>query len=313
MVVAAHLCELCGSADATVRLDRARDYITGETFQVRQCARCGLAATAPRPSSMERYYPPAYRRYTGAAARTLRLLYAMKVGGWARRFPRPGRVLEVGCGAGWMLGALRDRGWRVLGSERTIDGAAAAAAANQIPVFVGDLDALGSSARFDVVILFQALEHLAHPIAMLRRSADRLAAGGVVVVAVPNSASWQARLFGRSWFHLDVPRHQHHFSPTTLRAACERVGLRVMRTRYVSLEHDPYGWVQSALNRMGFRQNLLTRMMMGMAVDDAGLATMALMLCAAGLLVVPALALSLCSWACGSGALVEMWAIKAPE
>jgi 2-polyprenyl-3-methyl-5-hydroxy-6-metoxy-1,4-benzoquinol methylase len=303
-------CPLCGSVGAPLMIDRATDYITGTEFSVRRCERCGLAATDPRPVSMDPYYPAAYRRYSGMTLRALRWLYAWRVRGWARRLARRGRALEIGCGDGWMLGALRDRGWRVLGSERTIDGARAAAATNGIPVFVGDLDSLGSSARFDLIILFQALEHLAEPMAMLRQSARLLDHGGVIVVAVPNVASWQARLFGRSWFHLDVPRHLHHFSPAALAAACEKAGLRVMRTRFVSFEHDPYGWVQSVLNRLGFKQNLLTRLLMGMGREDASIVTVAPMVALSALLVVPSVALSLCSWVAGSGAIMEMWAVR---
>jgi SAM-dependent methyltransferase len=309
MVDAGDACELCGCADGSIFVHGAVDYITGEEFHVRQCARCGLASTTPQPPSMNAYYPAAYRRYTGATLRILRLLYGSKVRAWMRRLPPRGRALEVGCGAGWMLRALRDRGWRVFGSERAIDGARAGAAANQIPVFVGDLDALGSSARFDLIILFQALEHLAAPIVTLQQSADLLAPGGAMVVAVPNFASWQARMFGPRWFHLDVPRHRHHFTPAVLAAAFEKVGLKVVRTRFISPEHDPYGWVQSMLNHLGFRQNHLTRLLMGMDDEAIGLASVP-MLVVGGLLIVPSVVVSLCSWVAGSGAIMEMWAVK---
>jgi 2-polyprenyl-3-methyl-5-hydroxy-6-metoxy-1,4-benzoquinol methylase len=304
-------CEVCGSVRGPLLIDHATDYITGAAFSVRRCDGCGLATTEPQPASMDPYYPAAYRRYSGITLRALRWLYGWRVRGWARRLSRRGRALEVGCGDGWMLGALRDRGGRVLGSERTIAGARSAAATNRIPVFVGDLDSLGSSAHFDLIILFQALEHLAEPMVTLRRSANLLERGGVMVVAVPNFASWQARLFGRSWFHLDVPRHRHHFSPAALASAFEKAGLKVMRTRFVSVEHDPYGWVQSVLNRVGFKQNLLTRLLMGMGREEVSLVTVVPMVALGALLVVPSVALSLCSWMAGSGAIVEMWAAKA--
>ena len=179
-------------------------------------------------------------------------------------------------------------------------------------MFVGDFDALGASARFDLIILFQVLEHLAEPLVTLRRSARLLERGGVMVVAVPNIASWQARLFGRSWFHLDVPRHLHHFSPAALACAFEKAGLTVVRTRFVSLEHDPYGWVQSVLNRIGFRQNLLTRLLMGMGREEVSIATVVPMVALSALLVIPSVALSVCSWVAGSGAIMEMWAAKTP-
>jgi hypothetical protein len=171
--------------------------------------------------------------------------------------------------------------------------------------------ALSPSARFDLIILFQVLEHLAEPLTTLRRSAELLEPGGMLVVAVPNLASWQARVFGRSWFHLDVPRHQHHFSPGALEYAIQQAGLRVVRTRFVSPEHDPYGWVQSLLNWMGFKQNLLTKFLMGMNRDQMTAPTIAAITAMSAVLLIPSVALSLCSWGAGSGAIVEMWAAKA--
>lgn len=310
LVLASYACELCGSTELTTALDPVEDYITKQAFRVQRCAGCGLATTAPMPGSMDVYYPAAYRRYGGATSFVLRQLYGMKVRGWLRRLPGQGRALEVGCGAGWMLRGLRDHGWQVYGNERTVTDARVAAQANQIPVFVGELDALSTRYGFDLLILFQALEHLRSPLEMLRRGATLLGPGGVMVLAVPNVASWQARWFGASWFHFDVPRHLYHFSPKTLASACERAGLRVTRTRFVSFEHEPYGWVQSTLNWMGFEQNLLTRMLMGMDRRGAGLMTLVPMLLLAGVLVVPSILLSLCSWSTGAGAIMEVWAVR---
>jgi len=269
---------------------------------------CVLGHTEPEPASLDRYYPPRYRQYGGLTLRALRALYGRRVGGWLRHLPSEGRAFEVGCGEGWMLRALRDRGWRVVGSERSAAGARAAADINGIPMFVGDLAALGDS-RFNLVILFQVLEHLSDPFSALRKGADLLAPGGIMVVAVPNAASVQARSFGRFWFHLDVPRHLQHFSPEALRRALQDVGLRVVRTSVVSPEHDPYGVLQSWLNWLGFRQNLLTKLLMGIA-DDVSVATLALMAAAAAALLLPSVIISLAGWMFGSGAILEMWAAK---
>lgn len=304
-------CELCGSAAHEHSVDLASDYITGARFSVRRCSCCGFGSTRPLPLSMDRYYPSRYRKYSGAALRALRTLYWLRVRRWARYQRRRGRALELGCGDGWMLGALRDRGWRVLGTERSMEGARSAAVLNRVPMFVGDFDALRSGPSFDLIILFQALEHLAEPFTTLKQGAELLDPGGAMVVAVPNFASWQARLFGSAWFHLDVPRHAHHFSPAAIGLAFEKVGLRVVRTRFRSFGHDPYGWIQSALNRLGFRQNLLTKWLMGMGGGEADRATVAAMLAIGGVLLVPSLVLAMCSWAAGSGAIMEVWAEKA--
>jgi hypothetical protein len=93
--------------------------------------------------------------------------------------------------------------------------------------------------------------------------------------------------------------------------AFERAGLRIFRTRFVSFEHDPYGWVQSSLNRLGFNQNLLTKWLMGMDTGAVSPVTLAAMFVVAGLLVVPSVVAALCSWAAGSGAIIEVWGAKA--
>ncbi len=56
------------------------------------------------------------------------------------------------------------------------------------------------------------LEHLERPAAALARIAHRVAPGGGLLLGVPNLDSWQARLGGGRWFHLDVPRHRTHFT-----------------------------------------------------------------------------------------------------
>ena len=304
-------CELCGAAGASVCLEEVADYITGVTFDIRRCCQCGLAWTDPPPSSVEDFYPSFYRKYKPRALWALRRLYTLRVRGWVRRLQGGHRALDVGCGDGWMLSAMRDSGWRVIGSEISISTARSAAEENQVAVFVGELDALHSSAQFDFVILFQVLEHVSEPFTVLRRCADLLSVDGAIVVAVPNFSSWQARLFGKSWLHLDVPRHQHHFSPKSLQYAMEKAGLKVLRTRFASLEHDPYGWVQSTLNNIGFKQNLLMKFLMGFREQGTSITTVAVMIGLSVVLVIPSLLLSIVSWAAGDGAIVEVWCVKA--
>jgi 2-polyprenyl-3-methyl-5-hydroxy-6-metoxy-1,4-benzoquinol methylase len=59
-----------------------------------------------------------------------------------------------------MLRALRQRGWAVVGNERTVQSTVFASTVNGLPVFVGQLDALKPLAQFDLIVLFQVLEHL---------------------------------------------------------------------------------------------------------------------------------------------------------
>ena len=304
-------CEVCRSPEQMPVLDGVCDYITGERFRVRRCASCEIAMTEPRPESVERFYPARYRCYAAPLLGALKTLYGWRARGWVKRLGASGVALEIGCGDGWMLRALREHGWRVLGNERSVESGVFAHSVNKLPLFVGDLDALRPVPSFDAIILFQVLEHLPDPLSTLLRCSRLLKPGGHVIVAVPNFSSWQARVFGRAWFHLDVPRHLYHFSPRSLSYALNRAGLDIVRTRFVSLEHDPYGWLQSFLNRLGFAPNLLTKVLMGIAGREASalqVATMAAVSAPVGIL---SLALAVGSWLARSGAIVEVWAVKA--
>lgn len=81
--------------------------------------------------------------------------------------------------------------------------------------------------------------------------------GGVLVVSIPNFDSWQSRLSGRWWFHLDVPFHLYHFSARNFGALLEREGFRIARLSHFSLEFGPFGVLQSLLNRVTASHNLL--------------------------------------------------------
>ena len=304
-------CRFCGSSNSELLLERVQDYSTGELFEVRRCTHCEVAFTFPQPERMDRFYPQDYRRFGPPTRLVLQFLYNFKARAWVRCLSAPGAALEIGVGPGWMLRALRKRGWRVVGNERNVQSSVAALPKEGLPVFVGGLDAVRSNAQFDLIILFQVLEHLENPLTVLRNCARLLAPRGVLVVAVPNLDSWQARLGGPFWFHLDVPRHLFHFTPASLSQTLEAAGFRVMTIGYSSPEHDPYGWIQSIQNWMGFRQNQLTRMLMG--IDAWGTSRLAslLLLAASALLLLPSVALAVLSWLAGAGALMEISAVKA--
>ena len=298
---------MCGAAGSPRVRGGVRDYITGERFRLAQCRRCGYALTDPVPLSLDRYYPPRYRRFNALAFFVLRRLYLRRVDRWAARLPKRGVALELGSGTGWMLRALRERGWQAVGSERSVE---AARAAGDVPMFVGDLDAIREAPLLDLVVMFHVLEHLADPLAALRAIARRLKPGGMLILGIPNIASWQARTMGSSWMHLDVPRHLAHFSPDAIEQALRASGLRLAHVDFRSFEHDPFGWVQSSLDRLGFEQGLLVKLLARMPDRRTGrLGTVAAVVLAIPL-GVAGLVLALASWPARAGAVMEVWAVR---
>ena len=296
--------EACTHPEAGLeRLLDARDPVTGDPFEIRRCAACGLTLTwpVPSPSELGRYYPDAYygkaseKRFAGPIEGLQRALYGSRVrlveqasGG------RPGRVLDVGCGRGFLLGAFRRRGWTVEGTELSAASSAHAREALGIPVHVGALESLRlPAASFDAVTLWHVLEHVADPASLLAEVGRLLRPGGALLVGVPNFASPEARATGAGWFHLDAPRHLVHFTPATLDRALTDAGFEAIGSRGLAPEYDVFSLVQSALNRMGLRQNALYDLLRGRAArlgTAGGLSAAASVLLAAplGILSVPA-------------------------
>lgn len=302
-------CPLCGCG-ARRLYARAPDHVTGEMFDVLRCPECTLAVTDPQPRDLDRFYPRLYRQFSPVVFRIVRFCYRLRVRSWIHAFGKAGRALEIGCGNGWMLAALVEHGWQVVGTERALAPAAQVKSRLDVPVYVGGLDAIREGARFDLVVLFQVLEHLTDPLGTLAECARRLKPGGNLVVAVPNLESWQARIFGALWLHLDVPRHLFHFSPNSLTRTLAQVGLCANRISFASWEHDPIGWLQSVLNHMGFSQNLLVRWLQGQNRESILSPTGIALIAAALMLAVPSVLLAVLSWAMGRGALMEVRAVK---
>jgi len=258
---------------AQTRLFRARDYISGDPFDLVLCRECGVAFTQPRPTpdTWSRYYPKDYygkagvSRFRGPIEWVQTQFYTARVGRIQQfNAGRPGGVLDVGCGRGFLLQEFRRRGWDVLGTEADETAAAHAQQVLQLPVKIGALETLNlPTASFDVVVLWHVLEHLSDPGATLVQVRELLRPGGVLLVGVPNFGSVEARLCRDKWFHLDVPRHLAHFSRDSLKETLERAGLSVCGRGLFAPEYDAFSLVQSLLNRVGLRYNYLYNLLRG--------------------------------------------------
>lgn len=301
------VCPICSSPDVVREVSDAKDYLTGETFGVAKCQGCDVVFTEMPPADMGKYYPSFYRRYSPLVLRILRQFYSLRVGAWVKG-RTPGKVLEIGCGDGYMLSEFQRRGWDVLGVERTEHDADVARKTSNVPVIHGDIASLSNQlGDFDMIVLFHSLEHFRSPVEVLTCCRQHLKAGGLLVVAVPNFASWQAGFCREKWLHLDVPRHLCHYTPRSLGALLGRMGFSNLSFQFVSFEHDPYGWLQSLLNMLGFPQGALTESLMKRSRISFRGTAMVLLSC---LLIGPACFLAVLSWVAGRGALMEVKATK---
>ncbi len=135
-----------------------------------------------------------------------------------------GRLLEVGCGRGDMLEVLAHLGWDAEGVDFDPQ-AAESARARGLRVRHGTLaNCRYDDATFDAVIMSHVIEHLHDPVGVVKECHRILKPGGRLVLLTPNTASWGHRIYGRSWLHLDPPRHLYLFNPDILPKLADGLG-----------------------------------------------------------------------------------------
>jgi 2-polyprenyl-3-methyl-5-hydroxy-6-metoxy-1,4-benzoquinol methylase len=148
----------------------------------------------------------------------------------ARHRP-PARLLDVGCAAGFALTALRERGYDVRGVElsRPMAELARRRIGDEAAVHCGVLEeSLFGGAKFDVITMFDVVEHVEDPVAFLATARRMLSPGGVVVFETQNVASRFARLMGVRWQHYKFQEHLWHFDPKTMRVLLAKAGLALV-------------------------------------------------------------------------------------
>lgn len=251
-----NVCALCGErAIATVC---TAGTIAGKQFSIGRCMRCGLDRSLPVLSDEELaiYYEP---RYYGRR----KLLFDTLINRTRVRYlvsllPKSATVIDVGCGSGSFLALLRQRtGVRVWGTELSSRKEANDNEIGMAVTYAPLWDAGFPEASSHAVTFWHTLEHMTDPTRTLRSAYRVLVPGGILMIEVPNMNSWQARVGGRHWFHLDVPRHTFHFTPATIRALLAKTGFTIIRIRYASFFYDVFGWAQTLLNVATRRQNVL--------------------------------------------------------
>lgn len=220
------VCPACGSARAYAY----RFAVNG--CPIRQCEDCGLGQADPNGFDPGSYYTAdyfngqhsdGYADYVGAEP-VLRKEFARTVA-FIRKFVPSGRLLDIGCAYGFFLQEARPY-YDVAGIELAAE-AAEHGRRNGLNVVTGVADAptLARLGQFDVITLFDVIEHLPEPDEVLALAARHLRPGGILVITTGDFASVAARVMGPKWRLMTPPQHLWFFTRDSIRAMGESVGL----------------------------------------------------------------------------------------
>ncbi len=208
-------------------------------YAYRRCAECrclfvagDLNASAVYAHYSESYYEsdaspsedrqgyPSYR----SARESFHKSFATRVD-IVRRYVSGGSLLEAGAAYGFFLKAAEPY-FEVAGIEVSAYAADVARCETGVPVAHGSVEHIDfTDQRFDVVVMWDVIEHLIRPLDALREIRRVLKPGGHLFVSTDDASHWLPRSLGLRWWGLAPPLHLCHFSKDALRAACRIAGL----------------------------------------------------------------------------------------
>jgi len=239
-------------------------YGTRDEFNYFQCSRCGCLQISEIPANIERYYPTDYysfcadpaRKYGNPVIRWLRNIqdrstivnngpFARLVRSFApnRRLlslsslglSRDSRIIDVGCGSGWLLYALKECGFNnLLGVDPFLG--ADITYTNGLSIrktAVRDL-----SGTWDLIMYHHSFEHITDPFAELAAASRILKHDGTCLIRIPIVSSYAWERYQENWVAVDAPRHYFLHSLDSIALLAQRTGFSISDIIYDSTEYQ---------------------------------------------------------------------------
>ena len=174
-------------------------------------------------------------------------------------------ILDVGCGNGRFLMFLQEKGkYFIFGTELEGKAVKRASGIPGLKLKTGPLEKNDFNQDFfSAVTMFHVFEHLNNPMEVLKIISDIIKDDGIFMVSFPNISSIQSKLFKGKWLHLDPPRHLFYFAPGDFIKLMSSYGFKLIRYKTFSVEMNPFGMVQSILNCLFSKRDVLFERMKG--------------------------------------------------
>jgi 2-polyprenyl-3-methyl-5-hydroxy-6-metoxy-1,4-benzoquinol methylase len=230
-------CPVCHSSNFEPFIEAIDQTVSRETFSLVKCLSCGFVFTNPRPFAAElgKYYKSedyishsdTSKGFINSTYQTVRKYTLLKKLQLISRYFKTGNVLDIGCGTGDFLKTMKDAKWEVQGVEPDAD--ARRIASEKLGTSVlneSEMQGLPNE-HFHVITMWHVLEHVPDLNKRVEELKRLLKPNGLIIVAVPNRDSLDAKIYGNLWAAYDVPRHLYHFRPKDIELLFKNHGMRV--------------------------------------------------------------------------------------
>lgn len=236
---------------------------------LQRCPACGFVFASQMPSDEEirRLYEPAYfagEEYANylqdkpiLQRNFKRFLEVL------RRFSTGGRLYEVGAAYGFFLELAREY-WQVEGIDIAAEACAYARQVLDLDIHCGDfLSTPLPEGSYDVVCMWDTIEHLREPDRYLEKAARCLRPNGYLALTTGDIGSWSARLQGRRWRLIHPPTHLYYFSASTMKRLLNSLGFEVVHLSYPGFYRSLGAMVRWFLAKAGDRGILYRKLKSG--------------------------------------------------
>lgn len=215
-------CQVCGGRTSRLHVLKDREVV--------KCQSCGIAQVSD-PERLEEL-EKAEREYHADKARAYerRPHWEIEVETIADLAPHGGKVLDVGCSDGTFLSMLGDN-WQKYGVE--IDPERAELARSRgIEVWTGSILDLECEMGFNLITLYEVIEHLLRPREALLNVKKLLLLRGLLVVSTPDAESALAKLRGSAWWSYSYPPHVFFFGHSSFEKLARDLGFHPVLKRF---------------------------------------------------------------------------------